>query len=228
MTNMPLSYGIQKLTAENIDLYAIWKSGDFTVTYNANGGADINGGTVYKESFCFDEIPTVTELDLFTYEGLKFIGWSQNANSKKGELIGGDIIQQKADITLYAIWENIDTGKLEPADIYGVTDTEYTDENGRVVIIVDAEFYYRLPDGTITDKNGNILNIIFGDVNCDGVVNMQDVTALQKIKADLADYKDYGAASRLNSDCNHDGVVNMQDVTTIQKFLAELIINLDP
>ena len=64
---------------------------------------------------------------------------------------------------------------------------------------------------------------MFGDVDCNGVVNMMDVTALQKILAELTSYESYGPASRLNANCNHDEKVNMQDVTTIQTFLADLI-----
>ncbi|MDD5923224.1 MAG: dockerin type I repeat-containing protein [Clostridia bacterium] len=68
---------------------------------------------------------------------------------------------------------------------------------------------------------------LYGDVNCDDVVNMEDVTALQKIIAELNTHNDYGEMSKINSDCNHDDVITMEDVTTIQKFLAKLIDSLD-
>ena len=56
---------------------------------------------------------------------------------------------------------------------------------------------------------------------------MEDVTALQKIIAELNTHNDYGEMSKINSDCNHDDVITMEDVTTIQKFLAKLIDSLD-
>ncbi|MCR5636098.1 MAG: SH3 domain-containing protein [Clostridiales bacterium] len=67
----------------------------------------------------------------------------------------------------------------------------------------------------------------YGDVNCDGYVNMEDITSLQRIIADLTNYTSFGAMSRVNADANHDGGVNMEDVTTIQKYLAQLISTLD-
>ncbi len=69
---------------------------------------------------------------------------------------------------------------------------------------------------------------LYGDVDCNGKVTMEDVVALQKIMAKLATHEDYGKMSRINSDCVHDDVINMMDVTEIQKFLAKLIPDLDP
>ncbi|MCR5636656.1 MAG: InlB B-repeat-containing protein [Clostridiales bacterium] len=70
-----------------------------------------------------------------------------------------------------------------------------------------------------TDTN----KTIYGDVNCDGKVTMEDVTSLQRIQAQLATHASFGVNSKANSDCNHDNAVNMQDVTTIQRYLAHLI-----
>ncbi|MDD5924596.1 MAG: endonuclease [Clostridia bacterium] len=64
---------------------------------------------------------------------------------------------------------------------------------------------------------------MYGDVNCDNTVTLEDVTLLQKILASLASYDDYGKASKKNADCSHDGYVTMLDVTTIQKYLANII-----
>lgn len=66
-----------------------------------------------------------------------------------------------------------------------------------------------------------------GDVNCDGDVNMVDVTALQKVIAQLLTHDNLGLASKDNSDCNHDGKINMEDVTRIQKYIAKLIKDLN-
>ncbi|MCR5635732.1 MAG: endonuclease [Clostridiales bacterium] len=77
------------------------------------------------------------------------------------------------------------------------------------------------PAQTTSDAEG-----LYGDVNCDKVVDMSDVTTLQKILAKLASYESYGKMSSINSDCSHDGVVTMLDVTFIQKYLAHLIDSL--
>ncbi len=69
---------------------------------------------------------------------------------------------------------------------------------------------------------------MYGDVDCNGKVNMEDVVALQRIMALLTTHESFGAASRENSDCNHDKIVNMLDVVQLQRYLADLIPTLDP
>ncbi len=103
----------------------------------------------------------------------------------------------------------------------------------------DEENHWKLDEfGLIIDKaahefgDDGVCNIcgygkhgeaVYGDVNNDGKVNMEDVTSLQKIIAKLTTHESYGGNSELNSDCNHDGKVNMEDVVHIQKYLAKLI-----
>ncbi len=69
---------------------------------------------------------------------------------------------------------------------------------------------------------------LYGDVDCNGEVKMEDVTALQKIIAKLTTHEAYGEMSKINSDCDHNDIINMVDVTMIQKFMAKLIDSLDP
>ena len=57
-----------------------------------------------------------------------------------------------------------------------------------------------------------------GDINDDGVSNIQDVTLLQKILADIV-VKTVGEI--VNFDFNYDGAVNISDVTMMQKWLAD-------
>lgn len=59
-----------------------------------------------------------------------------------------------------------------------------------------------------------------GDVNQDGSVNVNDVTAVQKYVAKLTALDDYSAIA---ADANRDGVINIIDATTIQKYVAGLI-----
>ncbi len=65
-----------------------------------------------------------------------------------------------------------------------------------------------------------------GDADCNGDVNMVDVTTIQKVIAMLSSFDDYGAMSKANADCDHSGEVNMQDVTLLQKFIAQLVTSL--
>lgn len=76
----------------------------------------------------------------------------------------------------------------------------------------------------IIEKNG----LVYGDVNCDGEVNMIDVISLQKIIAKLNNHSNYGEQSEAQADVTHDGYVKLDDVVTIQKYIAHLITTFDP
>ncbi len=134
----------------------------------------------------------------------EFLGWSTSKNSESGYK---DVIQILGNTTLYAIWSGEPTSGGQDSEIVVDTETE-TETETESDIVVDQELY--------------------GDVNCDGNVNMMDVTSLQKILALLSTHESYGAMSIINSDCNGDGDINMVDVTQIQKYLAKLVSALGP
>ena len=60
-------------------------------------------------------------------------------------------------------------------------------------------------------------SVIQGDVNCDGAVNIVDVTEIQKYSTGGAKLTD---EQRLVADYNNDGIVNIVDATEIQKFMV--------
>lgn len=63
---------------------------------------------------------------------------------------------------------------------------------------------------------------MLGDVNMDGYVNINDVTAIQR---NLAELEDFNELQELAADANRDGVLDISDATTIQMFLAEYEIS---
>lgn len=63
-------------------------------------------------------------------------------------------------------------------------------------------------------------NLLFGDVNLDGKVNIKDATTLQKHLAKMTVLEEKNLSV---SDTNRDGRVTIADVTTIQKKIAGLI-----
>ncbi len=65
-------------------------------------------------------------------------------------------------------------------------------------------------------------DVVIGDANGDGTVNMKDVLALRKIIAGLA-VESYVEAA---ADVTADGLVNMKDVLQLRKFVAGLISEL--
>ena len=56
------------------------------------------------------------------------------------------------------------------------------------------------------------------DVNMDGIVNINDVTAIQR---DLAELEQFNELQELAADANRDGFVDISDATTIQMFIAK-------
>ncbi|MBQ3299616.1 MAG: dockerin type I repeat-containing protein [Ruminococcus sp.] len=62
---------------------------------------------------------------------------------------------------------------------------------------------------------------LLGDTNQDGIVTISDVTAIQRVLAELESFSDL---QMLLADANQDGEVNITDATTIQRYLAEFVI----
>ncbi len=124
--------------------------------------------------------------------------------------------------------------KFEDGDTYYYTiSLKNLDENVRFgydtkLIIndetVNAEISVSEDGSIITFYHVKAMSFMLnGDVNCDGVVTMEDVTALQKVIANLITLESLGSNSSEKADCNNDTQVTMEDVTMIQKYLARLI-----
>ena len=59
-----------------------------------------------------------------------------------------------------------------------------------------------------------------GDVNSDGVINIDDATEIQKYVAELIEFTDEQKAV---ADTDGDGIISIKDVTQIQRYVAEYI-----
>ena len=62
--------------------------------------------------------------------------------------------------------------------------------------------------------------VVLGDVNFDGKINVLDATAIQKYSVGQSDFDDNALAS---ADANKDGTVNIMDSTLIQKYAVGLV-----
>ena len=74
-------------------------------------------------------------------------------------------------------------------------------------------------DSLIPQPLGILSERLWGDVNRDGTVSINDVTALQ---GHIAELDKLDAESVLTGDINGDGVTDIGDATEIQRFLAEM------
>ena len=61
-------------------------------------------------------------------------------------------------------------------------------------------------------------DLLYGDANDDGNINMKDVLTERKYLADIP-----VSLSKTLGDCNGDGAVNMKDVLILRQYLAEII-----
>lgn len=96
----------------------------------------------------------------------------------------------------YAIVENF--------TICGYTETiaeTYANENGIEFVDLEAE-------------------ILLGDVNLNGIIDIKDVTEIQKY---IAGTNNVNRNEFASADVNSDGIVNVMDATLIQKYCASLI-----
>ena len=64
---------------------------------------------------------------------------------------------------------------------------------------------------------------LYGDVDCNGTVEIADVVLLSRYVAQDKDAKAVTAQGLLNADCVKDGTVDMEDITAIARYLAHLI-----
>lgn len=75
---------------------------------------------------------------------------------------------------------------------------------------------------TIDNGSGSDNNALYGDVNCDDVIDISDVILLSRYAAeDKAAV--LTAQGKINADCNHDGKYNAADTTLVIRFIARLI-----
>ena len=134
---------------------------------------------------------------------LKTIGIYSFANCALTEII---IPDQVTEIDLYAFADTPLTKAMIPAS---------------VKTIVVRAFGYRgddpVEDFTIYGYSGTI---VYGDVNGDGSVTIDDATLVQKAVAELAELD---AKQQKAADVNGDDSVTIDDATLIQKYVAEII-----
>ena len=85
------------------------------------------------------------------------------------------------------------------------------------VHIDNMEIYVKRATPVVTDPSSSgSEEVVPGDANGDGAINMKDVLALRKLLADMPT----GDFNETNADVNGDGSVNMKDVLALRKMLA--------
>ena len=100
----------------------------------------------------------------------------------------------------------------------------FIDENGNTVIVYADGTVDIIPKSTETSATEpaatetGVREILLGDANDDGSVNMKDVLVMRKALAGIE-----VSVNNFNADVNQDDSVNMKDVLQIRKLLANII-----
>lgn len=93
----------------NITLYAVWQADMYTVTYNANGGADAPA----TQSKTYGVALTLSTARP-TRPNYTFKGWATTANATAATYQPGASYTANANLTLYAVWEKATVDGASP------------------------------------------------------------------------------------------------------------------
>lgn len=176
-------------------------------------------GIHYYDGSSWTTLPDISNLSDILYEGYDF------SFTDNGVIMAGHILDAESGDYTDVLEYDLSTGYWqENNNIYSTNDVLFLGG------ITYGDKYYVLSkiigdSGEYEFKSLSINGIIIGDVNHDGVVNIDDVTYLQKY---LAGYTNDGkmmidesnSKEFMVTDFNSDGVINIDDVTEIQKYLA--------
>ena len=123
-SSIPVNFNNAWVDTGSVELVAIWKIKNFTISFDANGGEFEDGTTLleYQEVVTFGESYDFTEYSP-TYAGYEFIGWMYDDNfigpvNPEDLFLNGLIILDKGEwnfdgittLTLKAVYISLDTG----------------------------------------------------------------------------------------------------------------------
>ena len=105
----PTYFDISNTTKKQTTIYAFWTSGEFRVTYDANGGIwPGHKETSISDSVRFRE-PYTIKNNMFNRDGYTFAGWSETKDGSAGVTawVSGKtyLYSRPKNTTLYAQWE---------------------------------------------------------------------------------------------------------------------------
>lgn len=222
-----------------INLYAVWKYISYDIVFDANGG----DGVMNKQTFNLHESKKISK-NIFTKEGYSFIGWntSINGNGKKYE--DEEVVKNLSTvdgiiIRLYAMW-HADL-LIEFKDYLYENDyitqipgnTELSDylnniiKDDNIMVEVYGVKGNKLGLNDLISTNSvtkiyqddilklEIVNVVMGDTNSDGRINIADVKK-------LADHTLRGNVlnkyEKIAGEVTFDGKLNIADVKKLADY----------
>ncbi len=107
-TSATLADGTSYTATENVTLYAVWKTIDYTVTFNANdGSANPATGTQTFTAGTAQVLKTAATLG-FSKTNYTFAGWATTNDATSAAYADGASFTATENVTLYAVWKIID------------------------------------------------------------------------------------------------------------------------
>ncbi|MHC5228611.1 InlB B-repeat-containing protein [Enterococcus sp. LJL99] len=148
---------IVNMKTTNLELYAVWVPGNYTIKYDANQGK----GTMSDQNFTYDVAQNLNE-NSYTRSGYSFAGWNTEKDGSgttySDQANVTNLKQANESLTLYAQWKadeaeirfDANGGSTKQTSIKGVTDATL-DLSGVVEATRDGysfEGWYTTKDGT--------------------------------------------------------------------------------
>lgn len=104
----------------DITLYAVWKPNDYTIKYLSNAPSGKTASGSMADAVVDSGLGYTLDLNQYSIEGYKFMGWGTSADSGVIYYNGGRVDPREDDLTLYAVWEkvgyNVNVMNNGPAD----------------------------------------------------------------------------------------------------------------
>ena len=172
----------------------------------ASGGIITLNGDVYGEVAAYGD-GTVVNVEGDAYNGVSaYDGGTVNIS---GNVYGSVMVYTGGTVTIDG------TLNVENNDYYVMIDEQWLGKRGGIPSMIKSGYIEYTIDGTSTVWV-NTPAIIYGDVNGDGAVNMQDLTALAQYLARWPGI----VIDETAADVDNDGRVLMPDLTILSRHLA--------
>jgi hypothetical protein len=160
---------------------------------------DVDGGKIYWTDYVVD-IVRRANLDGSNVEELYVVGANRNPDGIGLDLAAGKVYWGQ----ITELFENI--SKLMRMNLDGSQPEDVT-----------ASDFGLIPDVTL----GPTHSFARGDLNCDGVINFDDINAFVLALTDISGYlEQYPACNRNLADCNLDGYVDFNDINAFVAILS--------
>ena len=167
----------EQITGEmtgNQTITAAWTPITYSIAYSANGGS----GTMEQTSATYDASATIAT-NAFVYEGYLFKGWATTADGEVvyvgGETVSNLTTVQNGVVTLYAIWEAVETpDEPNPDEPTVHTPPSWSVSNYQNNMVVYAQVK-DITTGAFIETAGSLLGAFDANGVCRGVIGLLDI-----------------------------------------------------